>query len=119
MHCDNPGEDVALKKTFKQDGMGMEIKFTAPDTPQQKGQVEQEFATLFNLLCAMLNGGKFTTFLKNGLSPKAANTTMLLKNNLITPNRNVRAFQQFLEGKEKHPVFGTNIWWNMYHHLQG
>ena len=47
----------------------------------------------------MLNGGKFTNYQRSGLWAEAANTAMLLKNNLITPNRTLSPFQQFF-GKE-------------------
>ena len=43
----------------------------------------------------MLNGGKFNAYLQNGLWDKAANTTMLLKNNLLTLNRTSSPFQHF------------------------
>ena len=36
------------------------------------------------MVCAMLSRGKFSQFLINGLYVEAANTDMLLKNNLIT-----------------------------------
>ena len=51
----------------------------------------------------MLNGGKFTTYLQSGLWAEAANTATFLKNQLITPNRNLSPFQQFF-GKEKNSV---------------
>ena len=53
----------------------------------------------------MLNGGKFNAYLQNGLWAEAVNIIMLLKNNLLTPNRTLATFNNFQEGKEKHPVF--------------
>ena len=85
--CDNAWENQAFEKICNQEGLGIDFKYTAPGMPQQNGHVECKFATLFNRVCAMLNSGKFTTYLQSGLSVEAANTAMLLKNNLITPNR--------------------------------
>ena len=44
-----------------------EFEYTAPGTPQQNGHVEWKFATFVNRVCAMLNGGKISFFLRNGL----------------------------------------------------
>ena len=49
----------------------------------------------------MLNGGKLTNLLRNGLWVKSADTTFLLENNLVTPN--VCSVQQFF-GKGKRNV---------------
>ena len=38
-------------------------------------------------------------FLRNSLWTEAANITMLLENNLITPNSNMSSFQQFFRQK--------------------
>ena len=48
----------------------------------------------------MLCSGKFNAFLHNGLWTEAANTTMLIKNNLLMLSRTLSPFQQFF-GKEK------------------
>ena len=83
------------KRNCKQEGLGINVEYTAPDMPQKCN-----FATLFNLVCAMINGGKFTTFLQSSLWAEAANTAMLLENHLIIPNKILSSFQQFF-GKGK------------------
>ena len=100
LHCDNAGENQAFKQTCIQGGLWVDFKYTTPGLPQQDGHVEWKFATLFNQVHAMFNSEKFTTYLQNGLWAKAANTTTVLKNNLITPNRNISSFEQFL-GRER------------------
>ena len=40
LHHDNAGENVALKKACKQEGMGMEFEFITPGNPQQNCYVE-------------------------------------------------------------------------------
>ena len=98
--CNNAGENQAFERTCKKERLGIDFEYTTPDTPQQNGYVKQKFATLFNRVHAMLNGGKFTTYLWSGLWAEAANTAMLLENNLITPNRTLSPFQHFF-GKGK------------------
>ena len=58
--CDNAGENQAFERASKQERLGIDFKYTAPGTPQQNGRVKCKFTTLFNRVCAMLNGGKFT-----------------------------------------------------------
>ena len=94
LHCDNTDESIAFKNACKQEELGMEFEFTAPGTPQQNSPVKQ-FTTLFNQVCTMLICGKFTTFLRNSLWTEAANTTTLLKNNLIITNSIISPFQHF------------------------
>ena len=53
---DNAGENVAFEKACKQEGLGMDFKYTAPARPEQNGCVEQKIATLFNQIHAMPNG---------------------------------------------------------------
>ena len=65
--CNNAGENQDFKKTCKQEGLGIDFEYTAPDTPHQNGYIKRKFATLFDRVCAILNGGKFTTYLQSGL----------------------------------------------------
>ena len=51
----------------------------------------------------MLNSGKFTAYLQSGLWAEVVNTAMILENNLITPTRTKKPFQQFF-GKGKQNV---------------
>ena len=92
IHCDNAGKNQAFKKTCKQEGLGIDLEYTAPGMPQQNECIGCKFVTLFNWVCSMLNDSKFTNFLQCGLWAEAANTAMLLENNLITPNRTLSPF---------------------------
>ena len=88
------------KHSNDQEGLAIEFEYTAPGTPQQNGHIKQKFATLFNQICATINGGKFITYLGSGLWAEVANTAMILKNHLITPNRPLSPFQHFfVKGK--------------------
>ena len=89
LRCDNRDERIAFKKACNQKVLGVEFEYTTPGMPQQNRQVEWKFTTLFNRVHFMLNRKKFITFLRNGLWAVAPNTATLLKNNLVTPNRNI------------------------------
>ena len=97
LHCNSAGKNQAFKRTCKQERLGIDFEYTATGTSQQYGHVECKVATLFDWVGAMLNDGKFTTYLQSGLWAEAANTAMLLENNPITPNRTLSPFQQFFE----------------------
>ena len=51
---DNSGENNAFEKLCKQEGMGIQFEYTAPNTPQQNGRVERRFPTLYGRTRAML-----------------------------------------------------------------
>ena len=76
--CDNARENVDFKWVCKQEGMGMDFKYTAQSTPQQSSHVEWKFA-----------------FLQNSLWAKVANITIILENNIVTPNKDLSLFQQY------------------------
>ena len=86
--CNNAEENIAFKTACKQEELGVNFECTAQGMPQQNGHAKRKFATLFNWVNAMLKGGKFNAYLQNSLWAKAANTTMLLKNSLLSPNKN-------------------------------
>ena len=60
--CDNAGKNRDFKKASKKVGMGIQFESTMSDTPQQNSRVKQKFVTFLNRICAMLNGGKFSSF---------------------------------------------------------
>ena len=89
-HCKNAGENVTYERACKQEG---HFKYNI--------QPQVLCNRNFNHVHAMLNGGKFNAYLQNGLWAEAASTATLLKNNLITPNRNLSPFQQFLGSRKR------------------
>ena len=106
--CDNAGESQAFEWMCNQEGLGIHFEYTAPSTPQQNGCIECKFATLFNQVHVMLNGGKFTPYLCSSVWAEAANTAMFLENHLSTPNRSVNPFQQFF-GKGKSNILKSML----------
>ena len=65
--CDNAGENEDFEWICKQAEMGVEFKYTTPDTPQQNDWVKWKLATFFNRVCTMLNCGKFPFSLRNSV----------------------------------------------------
>ena len=115
---DNTGKSVDFERAYKQDGMELEFEYTTQGSYQQNSWVKHKFATLFNWICAMINGRKFSSSLRNSAWVKADNTGTLLENNLVTPNRDLSPFQQFF-GKEKRNILSfiqkfSEIWITMY-----
>ena len=41
IRCDNSGENNALQRSCKQEGLGITFEYTAPNTPQQNGRVKR------------------------------------------------------------------------------
>ena len=64
---------------------------------QQSRTVGRKFATLINRVHAMLNSGKLSYSLRNGLQAKGTYIATLLENNALTPSHNLTSFQQFLD----------------------
>ncbi len=82
IHCDNAGDNNAFEMACKQEGLGIMFEYTAPSVPQQNGQAEQNFATMYGQVWAMLNDAKLTATLHKKLWTKATNTATLLENRL-------------------------------------
>jgi hypothetical protein len=43
----NDGENLGLKTRIEAEGLSVQLEFTSPETPEQNGQVERCFATLW------------------------------------------------------------------------
>ena len=89
----NAGDKKAFKSLCKKDGMGVKLEYTTYCTPQQNGCIEQKFGILFYHVWVMLNSGKFSSILKNGLWTEETNSTTLLESNLITSKQDLSPFQ--------------------------
>ena len=118
--CNNMGENLTFKMACEQEELGIKFEYATLGMPQQNGWVEQKFATLFNLIWAMLNSGNFKAILENGLWIEAANTTTFLENNLVTRNRNITYFNKYL-GREREAFllwYKNLVKWYCYLHGQ-
>jgi len=83
IQCDNSSENVAFQATAKEANLGLHFEFTAHQTLQQHGHVEQKFATLFGRVQSMLNSASLTRKhedLQQGLWAKCADTMTKMEN---------------------------------------
>jgi hypothetical protein len=84
IRCDNSGENNALQRSCKQEGLGIVFEYTALNTPQQNGRVERRFPTLYGRVRAMLQDISISINYKR-LWAQAANTGTDLSNMLLKP----------------------------------
>ena len=68
IQCNGAGENCALDEAYKQEGLGIQFKYTAPGTPHQNDRVERKFATLYGRVRAIINGGGFPEDIKKRLT---------------------------------------------------
>ena len=83
--------------------MGIEFEYTTTGSLQQNYYAEQKFATLFNRVCALINGEKISPFLRNSSWAKTTNAASFFDNKLLTPLHDLSSFQQFF-GKGKRSI---------------
>jgi hypothetical protein len=90
IRMDNAKENVAL-------GINTRVEFTSPNTPQQNGQVERSFSTLWGRVRSMLNDSGVTEELRQKLWAECAQTATKLCN--ITSRRNIGSPYNLFYGK--------------------
>ena len=95
IRLDNSGENNALEKLCKQEGLGIKFEYTAPGTPQQNGRVERKFQTLYGRFRSSLLGSGTKGAFKKRLWAEAANTATDMDNILVKQGKNESSFQQF------------------------
>ena len=83
IRCDNAGENKALEKACKQEGLGITFEYTTPSTPQQNGRVERKFDTLYVHMHAMMRGSGLRGLIRCRLWAEAAKTATDLSNILV------------------------------------
>ena len=94
IRCDNSGENNALQRSCKQEGLGITFEYTAPNTPQQNGRVERRFPTLYGRVRAMLRDVSVSINNKR-LWAEAANTATDLDNMLLKQGETTNSFHKF------------------------
>jgi len=83
IRCDNTGENYLLETECKKQGLPVKFEFTSRNTPQQNGQVERSFATLYSKICAMMNAARMNQQEKEKYWIEAAATATKVDNLLI------------------------------------
>jgi hypothetical protein len=102
---DNAAENVSLKSNLEKEGLPVEVEFTSPNTPEQNGQVERSFATLWGRVRAMLNNSGVEKDFRNELWAECASTATKLSN-LIVRTKEGSPFELFYGRK---PKVGKNL----------
>jgi hypothetical protein len=77
---DNAGENLGLKTKIEEEGLNIQMEYTSPETPEQNGQVERSFATLWGRVRSMLNRSGVTQDLKGKIWAECASTDTKLSN---------------------------------------
>ena len=99
IQLDNSGENRALKAACNQEGLGIKFEFTAPNTPEQNGQVERKFATLYGPMRVMMSAmPKQGT---NTLWTEAADTATDLDNLIVRQGETKNSYQKFYGDKKR------------------
>ena len=95
IRCDNAGENKLLEKQCRKEGLGITFEYTARNTPQQNGQVERSFATLYSKIRAMLRAANMTKKEKEKLWTEAASTATKVDNLLIRKGEKRGPYRRF------------------------
>ena len=98
LRMDNSGENVVLKNKLHKEGVDTVVEFTSPNTPEQNGQVERSFATLWGRVRAMLNNSGVDAELRAELWAECAATATKL-NNMLSKKGGKSPYELF-HGKE-------------------
>ena len=80
IRCDNAGENSLLEQNCLSEGLGIEFKYTPPDSPQYNGRLERKIATLFSRLRASMNGAGLPKAFRHKLWAECGNFVTHLEN---------------------------------------
>jgi hypothetical protein len=100
IRLDNAGENLGLKSRIELEGLDIKMEYTNPETPEQNGQVERSFATLWGKVRFMLNRSVVTQDLREKLWAECASTGTKL-NNIISRKDGNTPFEKFSDIKVK------------------
>jgi Reverse transcriptase (RNA-dependent DNA polymerase) len=106
IRCDNSLENVKLSKDANESKeINISFEFTAPNTPQQNGQIERKFQTLYGKVRSMLNWGKFPKPLRSRLWAQCAKHATFLENVIYKPNLKSSSFEMLTGTKNQYIPF--------------
>ncbi len=95
IRCNNAGENILFEKRCKEEGLGIQFKYTSPNSPQLNGKIERKIASLFGRTLANLNGVKLTKTLRDLMCAECANTSTEQENVYVMKNKPISAEEQF------------------------
>ena len=94
LRMDNAKENVYLKARLEKEGVDITIELSSPNTPQQNGQVERSFATLWGRVRSMLNDSGVPDELRSKLWAECAFTATKLCN-ITSKNGSSSPYKRF------------------------
>ena len=95
IRCDNAGENLLIEKEIITNKIkNINIKFTAPRTPEQNGIVERAFSVFYNRVRAMLNRAGFETGMMRQMRAECENMAVQL-DNIHIRNDNLSTYERF------------------------
>ena len=98
LRCDNAGENLEnLSSVCTKHGI--QIEYTAPNTPQQNGVVERKFVTIRDRSCAAMINAKLNDEFQGLLWAECANT-MTRVTNVVSNSRNIKCPDWLWYGKQ-------------------
>jgi hypothetical protein len=95
LQCDNAGEHMSELRKICKGEYGIQLKYTAPHTPQYNGVVERMFSRDAKRALAMMIPGAWTKEMQAKLWAKATKTAALLGNVLPNTHSTVPPNEQF------------------------
>jgi Reverse transcriptase (RNA-dependent DNA polymerase) len=96
LRCDNAPEHIKFQKSLQQTtDLKIKFEYTAPDTPQQNGKIERNFATLYGKPRAMMNQAEFTWTLRHCMWAFCTFYATHLENILIQPHQSTTPYESF------------------------
>jgi hypothetical protein len=98
IRLDNAGENLGLKTQLELEGINVSFEYTSPETPEQNGQVEKSFATLWGRVRAMLNCSGVPQEMRDKLWAECASTATLLSN--VMSRKDGKSPHEAFHGKE-------------------
>ena len=98
LRCDNAGENLESLRTIC-DKHGIQIEYTAPNTPQQNGMVERKFVTIRDRSCAAMISAKFNDEYQGLLWAECASTLTRITN-IVSNSRNIKCPDWLWYGKQ-------------------
>jgi hypothetical protein len=82
--CDNADENKSFQSMLKKKWKHyIKFEYTAPNTPQQNGNIERKFVTFYGKIRSILNAAGFPVFLGSRLWSYAAKCVIQLENTIV------------------------------------
>ncbi len=110
IRCDNAGGNKLLQQARKEKGDFIKFEYTVRNTPQQNGQVERSFATLYGRMRLMMRAGNMTEKEKQTFWIEAASTAKKVDNLLIRKGETKGQYQAIYGSRPDYEQHLRTFW---------